>query len=651
MFVEGETFQILAENIPVGLALINTRGEYRYLNPKFREMFGYDLSDIPDGRAWFEKAYPDEEYRKIVIDTWIKDFELYRPGEKKPWVFRVACKDSTVKTIHFMPVQLASGEILIAYEDITQLTRARQALEENETKLRLLYEKSVDPIFIFDGDSYVDCNEAALLIMGCKTREELLKYHPLEISPEYQPDGELSRKKGARIIDEAKKYGGSRFEWLHRSLEGREFWVDISITTIPFGDKTPFMYVVWRDITERKKTEKELKNSEERYRNMFDNIPFPTFVYDFDTLRIVDVNTFAVRSYGYSREELLGMTLKDLKPDEDVPSLLAHLSKPDPSQERVPWRHKKKDGTIVDVEITGHALQFPGRNYRIFLANDVTEIKKAGAALKFTQFAVDRAAVGVLWVSESGEIIYGNDEICRLLGYDRDELRRKKLFDLDANSPHEMWIHNSICTNSPAAESVEAVFRTSSGKLFPVEIAGNYMEYEGDGYICAIIQDITRRKITEEALKKREVELKIESNRLGEANTALKVLLKHRDDDKKELEEKLIANIKELVLPYVDKMKKGRLDPGQTSYIDIVETNLKDILSPFLKKMSVKYSNFTPTEIQVANLIKAGKTSKEIAEIMKVSTGTVDTHRNNIRSKLNLNGKKMNLRAYLISMG
>src|SRR5690606_25795471 len=148
-------------------------------------------------------------------------------------------------------------------------------------------EKSVDPIFIFDGDSYVDCNEAALLIMGCKTREELLKYHPLEISPEYQPDGELSRNKGARIIDEAKKYGGSRFEWLHRSLEGKEFWVDISITTIPFGDKTPFMYVVWRDITERKKTEKELKDSEERYRNMFDNIPFPTFVYDFDTLRII----------------------------------------------------------------------------------------------------------------------------------------------------------------------------------------------------------------------------------------------------------------------------------------------------------------------------------------------------------------------------
>ncbi|MDD3846571.1 MAG: PAS domain S-box protein [Syntrophorhabdaceae bacterium] len=652
MFVErGETFKILAENIPVGLALINIRGEYRYLNPKFGEMFGYDLSDIPDGKAWFEKAYPDPEYRRSVIDVWVKDFELFRPGEKKPWVFRVTCKDSTIRTIHFMPVQLASGEILIAYEDITQLARARQDLEENETKLRLLYEKSVDPIFIFDGKNYIDCNASAVLIMGCTSKEELLKYHPFEISPEYQPDGELSREKGARIIEKAIKDGSSRFEWLHRSVDGREFWVEISLTTIPFGQTRPLMYVVWRDITERKKAEKELRDSEERYRNMFDNIPFPTFVYDFETLKIVDVNTFAVRSYGYSREELLGMTLKDLKPDEDVPSLLAHLSKPDPSQERVPWRHRKRDGTIVDVEITGHALQFPGRNYRIFFANDVTEIRKAGAALKFTQFAVDRAAVGILWISDDGEIIYGNDEICRLLGYTREELKERKIFELDANCGEETWIDNSRGINNRTSESVEAIFRTRGGKLFPVEIAGNYMEYEGEGYICAILQDISGRKITEESLKKREVELKIESSRLQEANTALKVLLKHREDDKKELEEKLIANVKALVLPYIDKMRKGRLDPGQASYVDIVERNLNDILSPFLQKMSMKYSNFTPTEIQVANLIKAGKTSKEIAEIMKVSTGTIDTHRNNIRSKLNLNGKKLNLRAFLISLG
>lgn len=520
-FFGSETFEALAGNIPIGIALVDPHGKYRYLNPRFTEMFGYDLSEIPDGKTWFEKAYPDEEYREIAKNAWTRDFELSRSGERKPWVFSVVCKDSSTKTIHFIPVQLDSGGTLIAYEDMT----------------------------------------------------------------------------------------------------------------------------------ERRETEMELTESEQRYRNMFDNIPFPTFVYDLDTLRIVDVNTFTVRSYGYTREEMLNMHLKDLAPDGDVAALLAHPSTTGASQEKVPLRHRKKDGTVIDVEINGHALEFPGKNYRIFCANDITEIRKASVALKFTQFAVDRAAVGILWISENSEIVYGNNEICRLLGYTRQELTRLKIADLDANNPEQFWIEKSKRAPDHEAGGFETVLRTKAGDLFPAEIAGNYMECEGGGYACSIIQNITSRKIIEESLKRREVELKLESNRLQEANTALKVLLKHLDDDRKELGGKLTANIKELVLPYIDKMKRGRLHPEQISYVDIVETNLNDILSPFLQKMSVKYANFTSTEIQVANLIKAGKTSKEIADIMNVSTGTIDTHRNNIRAKLNLNRKKINLRTYLNSLG
>lgn len=650
-FSKGSVFRLLAENIPVGISLIDTQGRYRYINRKFREMFGYELSDIPDGKAWFEKAYPDETYRNKVKEVWFRDFGLFKPGEKKPWIFTVTCTSGATKVINFMPVQLDTGEILIAYEDFTRLTMAQQAVEENEGKLQLLYEKSVDPIFIFDGERYIDCNDAALQIMGCRTKDELLRFHPLEISPEYQPDGQSSKEKGEKVIEKAKREGNNRFEWLHKNIEGKEFWVDVSLTTISFIGSMPLMYVFWHDITERKKAEIELKNSEERYRNMFDNIPFPTFVYDFDTLNIVDVNPSAVSNYGYSREELLGMKVADLKPDKDVPSLLAHLSKPDPSQEKGLWRHKKKDGTVIEVEITGHPLQFSDKNYRIFLANDITEMKKSEAALKFTQFAVDRAAVGVLWIGEKGDILYGNDEICRFLEYTRQELGCVNIFDIDMNNPEETWTNNLDHIRQLGSMSVESIFKSMSGKLFPVEITCNFMEYDGNSYVCMIIKDITDRKVTEEALKKREVELKIESNLLEEANTALKVLLKHREDDKKELEAKLISNIKELVLPYIEKIKKSRVDSGQSAYIDIIERNLNDILSPFLQQMSLKYSNFTPTEIQVANLIKAGKTSKEIADIMKVSAGTIDTHRNSIRSKLNLNKKKVNLRAYLISLG
>ena len=198
--------------------------------------------------------------------------------------------------------------------------------------------------------------------------------------------------------------------------------------------------------------------------------------------------------------------------------------------------------------------------------------------------------------------------------------------------------------------TIETLYKRKEGIIFPIELTGNYMEYEGQGYICAIVHDITERKKTGESLKRREEELQVESNRLEEANTALKVLLKHREDDKKEMEEKFLSNIKELVFPYVDKLKKSRLDSNQTAYMEIIEANMNDVISPFLQRMSLKYSNFTQTEIQVANLIKVGKTTKEIAELMKVSKGTIDTHRNNIRSKLGLNRKKVNLRAYLLSI-
>jgi DNA-binding CsgD family transcriptional regulator len=116
------------------------------------------------------------------------------------------------------------------------------------------------------------------------------------------------------------------------------------------------------------------------------------------------------------------------------------------------------------------------------------------------------------------------------------------------------------------------------------------------------------------------------------------------------MEERFLSNVKELVIPYIEKLKRSRLDSGRMAYVDIIDANLNDIISPFLQKMSLRYTNFTPAEIQVANLIKVGKTSKEIAEILTVSPGTIDTHRNNIRSKLGLNKKKINLRTYLLSL-
>ncbi len=156
-------------------------------------------------------------------------------------------------------------------------------------------------------------------------------------------------------------------------------------------------------------------------------------------------------------------------------------------------------------------------------------------------------------------------------------------------------------------------------------------------------QEIEERKRAENALEKKTVHLE-------ETNTALKVLLKRRDEDKTEVEEKVLFNVKELIIPYLDKLKKTPLDDRQSTYLDIVETNMNNIVSPFLRGMSTGYLKLTPQEVQVANLVRQGKRTKEIAELLNLSPKTIDTYRDNIRKKVGLKNKKLNLRTYLLSI-
>jgi DNA-binding CsgD family transcriptional regulator len=162
--------------------------------------------------------------------------------------------------------------------------------------------------------------------------------------------------------------------------------------------------------------------------------------------------------------------------------------------------------------------------------------------------------------------------------------------------------------------------------------------------------DITARKQAEQALEEKQVALTVKTNELGELNDALRVLLKQREKDKKDIEQKLMSNVKDLIVPYVDKLKKSRLNTKQMTLLRILKSNLDDIVSPFTHQLSSKYTSLTPTQIQVAQLIREGKTTKEIAEIMNSSKRTVESHRENIRVKLGLKNKKVNLRSYLSSM-
>jgi DNA-binding NarL/FixJ family response regulator len=158
------------------------------------------------------------------------------------------------------------------------------------------------------------------------------------------------------------------------------------------------------------------------------------------------------------------------------------------------------------------------------------------------------------------------------------------------------------------------------------------------------------RKRVELKLLTREQELETRTRDLEEVNGALKVLLNQREADKKELEERIAGNFRELVRPLLEKLKASGLNDRQKAFLEIAEIEMKNILAPFLRKVSAGHLKLTPTEIQVANLVKHGKSTKEIASLMNLAIKTVQVNRNNIRRKLGIINKKINLRTFLLSV-
>ncbi|WP_459903968.1 LuxR C-terminal-related transcriptional regulator [Desulfosarcina cetonica] len=168
--------------------------------------------------------------------------------------------------------------------------------------------------------------------------------------------------------------------------------------------------------------------------------------------------------------------------------------------------------------------------------------------------------------------------------------------------------------------------------------------------VVASHEEITALKLTEEALRESEAQLTRRKVELEEANIALKVLLKQREEDKSDLEQKVITNVKEMILPYVEKLKRAQLKPRDRTLVEIIDAHLQDIISPMMQKLANASIILTPQEIQVATLVKDGKASKEIADILNVSETTIHFHRKNLRRKFGLSNSQTNLRSYLISI-
>lgn len=162
--------------------------------------------------------------------------------------------------------------------------------------------------------------------------------------------------------------------------------------------------------------------------------------------------------------------------------------------------------------------------------------------------------------------------------------------------------------------------------------------------------EIDQRKQVEETLRAKTLELRDKAIGLQEANVALRVLLQRRDADKRELEEKVLLNVNQMVIPYLKKLKQKRLDAKAMAYINVLESNLDEIVSPLARNLGSMLLRLSHTELEISNLVLQGQTTKQIAATMNVEQSTIDFHRNNIRAKLGLKNKKIGLRTFLTSL-
>ncbi|MEE9403163.1 MAG: PAS domain S-box protein [Desulfobacteria bacterium] len=282
---------------------------------------------------------------------------------------------------------------------------------------------------------------------------------------------------------------------------------------------------------------------------------------------------------------------------------------------------------------------------------DIADSKDMSGSLMVNASPMESYINAIAFSDLEGNLTYVNDSFLKLWGYgDEKEVFGKAIASFWKTEEKFNEIVNVLRTKGNWRGKLVA--KRKDGSLKDVQLSATMVTGENGRSFCMMgsFMDVTERKRLEEKLKKREAALEARTNEVEEVNSALRVLLKQRDQDKAELAGQMLLNVKKLVVPYLEKLKKHLSGTKQLGYLSILESNLNDIVSPFAYKLSLKYSTLTPTEIQIARFVKQGKVSREMAELLNVSERTIESHRQKIRLKIGIKNNGANLRSQLMGI-
>lgn len=327
--------------------------------------------------------------------------------------------------------------------------------------------------------------------------------------------------------------------------------------------------------------------------------------------------------------------------------------------------HRKKQELELLVAESQRALEAGKDMSSLYeVAQDLIELRRAQEELKkerdYFKNVLDNSADAIGIVDGKGKFRRWNKRAEELFGYHFEELKGKSAFDLYA-CPDELSTLLAALRRNGYVRNIEVNIRRKDGRIIPFDMSIQVLQEQGMviGSIC-VARELSQIKQVQAALQKsneeleqrvreRTAELSDANKKLEEANIALRVLLEQKDESKAVYEQNLVFNIQQLIQPCLDKLHSSGLDENQEFSLRMIQSQINEVVSPLKRDLSDKFG-LTQTEVALVELIKQGQQTKEIAEHLNLSRRTIDTHRHNIRKKLGLLNKGVNLRTHLLAL-
>lgn len=513
-----------------------------------------------------------------------------------------------------------------------------------ESENLMLWDKSLAGNFMVQNGRFCTINQIALLHTGYSSEELIGQKADILIYPEDVVDV----KKNARAMLAGNFL--TPYEFRIVTKNGQIRWLLQAVAASSLRGQ-PSILGNSMDITALKTAEDNLRKSESFYRTLFETTGSATMIMEED-MTISLVNSEFERMTGYSKAQAEGkLKWTEMVLEEDIQQMINYHKlrrvAPNAAPRNYEFRLVDSRGEIKNILLTVDVI--PGTGKSIVSDIDITEWKKTQIKLKESEniyrAIFETTGTATMIMEEDMTISLANSGFEKITGYRKEDWEGKKKWTelVSKEDLGRMMKYHKQRRKNPKSAPLEYEYQLIDNKGRTRTILNIMSMIEGTRKSVSSFLDITE-------MRENERELKTKSDKLAELNTALTVLLNKRGEDTEEIEQRILSNVTELVIPYIDVIKRNCSDQKDLTNIKLLESNLKDIIAPFTHTLSSKYLNLTPKEIHVASLIKEGKSSKEIADMMNVSKSAVDVHRYKMRKKVGLNSKKVNLRNHLIAL-